>query len=1179
MPTTIEAIQAEIEAAATPGFRGRLIARGQARAMIWRDGALPADAPAFSPQLSYDLHSYGYSLLGLGLRLRDLGGDPARARIAFEQAATALEAVMAKGNRGDSDRDFHFVMAAAAYHLARLSARAYSLLVIVLGESNFSPIERAIAQLMLRDFNALDDLVMSFRAYGTGSDERITAAFEAYLNQDEPQAADGADSEHSSFILDGIDLALTDNFLAAMSIFRAALEHGEQALVNEALTRLREGQNICGELNLLPQWWAHRVAIHLLSDLWDSTFHVRLPANPSGGSAPLWPSLRELFIASLMRRPRAEVDLWPSQIDAAVRAVNQTDDLVVSLPTSAGKTRIAELCILRCLASGKRVVFITPLRALSAQTETALQRTFFPLGRTISALYGSVGVSGLDEDAIRERHIVVATPEKIDFALRNDPSLLDDVGLLVFDEGHMIGPGEREVRYEVQIQRLLKRSDASQRRIVCLSAILPDGDQLEDFANWLRRDQPGGLVKNDWRPTRLRYGEVTWNGQTALLSLRVGEERPFVPRFLTAFTPPLFIRPKRQRTRVFPDDQRELCLATAWRLVEDGQTILIFCPERRSVEPFAEVIIDLHERGALKSLLTIEPSKLATALALGQEWLGQGHAILRCLELGVALHHGALPTAYRKEVERLLREGVLKVTISSPTLAQGLNLSATVVIMHSLFRRGELIEISEFKNVIGRAGRAYIDVEGLVLYPVFDGDPYHLSQWDRLITNLGSREMESGLVRLVLELLVRMHNRTGGTLQQLADYVVNNPAAWTFPEIPNEKPQIREHAFLSWQRNLATLDTAILSLIGENDIPDHSVEETLDRILQSSLWERSLKRRPQDHQLVLKTAFVARSKVIWAQSTSVRRRGYFLAGIGLESGLALDAIAAECNELLVTANNAIFAFEAEDAIAAITSIAERVFSFYPFAPDPMPPNWRAILRCWLLGEPLAAVAADQESDTLQFVEGGLVYRLPWAMEAIRVRGIANGDIIDDTFGLRLEDYDLRFAVCAVETGTLNRSASILIQAGFNSRIAAIKVVNDTGATFSTAAELNQWLGSEVVAAWSALPDWPTPETQVMWATFSRDFVPHEGNTWTSRRYWASVAWNSSTAPRSGTPVRLFHLDGRPAVLSVDGLPIGTLKAPLNPNRRGLLRGVVGDEAGKILLTYLGPEDLWLKNIA
>ena len=129
---------------------------------------------------------------------------------------------------------------------------------------------------------------------------------------------------------------------------------------------------------MLPQWWAHRVAIHLLSDLWSSTFHERVPLQPAGGVAADWPRLRELFIALLQRRARAEIDLWPSQIEAAARAVDQSDDLVVSLPTSAGKTRIAELCILRCLAGGKRVVFVTPLRALSAQTETTLQTDLRP---------------------------------------------------------------------------------------------------------------------------------------------------------------------------------------------------------------------------------------------------------------------------------------------------------------------------------------------------------------------------------------------------------------------------------------------------------------------------------------------------------------------------------------------------------------------------------------------------------------------------------------------------------------------------------------------------------------------------------------------------------------------------------------------------------------------------------
>ena len=102
-------------------------------------------------------------------------------------------------------------------------------------------------------------------------------------------------------------------------MFLLALERGDRPLMEQALARIREGLNICAEINLLPQWWAHRVALHLLFDLWDSTFHERLPLLPANGDAADWSSLRELFIASLIRRPKAEIDLWPSQIAAAAR--------------------------------------------------------------------------------------------------------------------------------------------------------------------------------------------------------------------------------------------------------------------------------------------------------------------------------------------------------------------------------------------------------------------------------------------------------------------------------------------------------------------------------------------------------------------------------------------------------------------------------------------------------------------------------------------------------------------------------------------------------------------------------------------------------------------------------------------------------------------------------------------
>ncbi|MGC1684134.1 MAG: DEAD/DEAH box helicase, partial [Candidatus Acidiferrales bacterium] len=139
-----------------------------------------------------------------------------------------------------------------------------------------------------------------------------------------------------------------------------------------------------------------------------------------------------------------------------------------------------------------------------------------------------------DTKTLASASIVVATPEKPDFALRQDADVLNDVGLIVFDEGHMIGVGSREIRYEVLIQRLLRRGDAASRRIVCLSAMFTPGDPyFKDFGDWLRSDAPGEPVNVQWRPTRQRLATLDWSNHsnTGRLAFLDGE-KPFVPRFV-----------------------------------------------------------------------------------------------------------------------------------------------------------------------------------------------------------------------------------------------------------------------------------------------------------------------------------------------------------------------------------------------------------------------------------------------------------------------------------------------------------------------------------------------------------------------------------------------------------------------------------------------------------------------
>lgn len=1162
MPSNIPELEASIREAISPGFRLNLLARGQSRSMIWRDGILPPEAPPFSPLLSYDLMSYGYSLLSHGLRLLEGQGSAELARSALEHAGEALEAIVSKGGE-TPERDFHRLVAAAAYHLGRFSARAYSLLHESVEEANLTECELCIARLILRDLDTLDLDVARWRLGGAASDDELISM----VNPPDMTVGDDDDDEaQDSRLMEALDRSLTDNFLGAVAMVMLAFERGESVLLESAVEKLHVGMEGAAEFNLVTLWWSHKLAIHLLRGLWDMSFHNRLPVTGApDGCSSTWLNLRSLFISSLYRRKKSEIELWPSQLEAASRVLELDSNLVLSLPTSAGKTRIAELCILACLATGKRVVFVTPLRALSAQTEVSLQRTFLPLGKTVSSLYGSMGVSGADVDALKIRDIIVATPEKLDFALRNDPTLLDDVGLVVLDEGHMIGLNEREVRYEAQIQRLLRRSDATDRRIICLSAILPEGEQLDDFVAWLTQDKPEGLIQKKWRPTRLRFGEVEWQVDHARLTISVGDEKPFVPNFFNAYIPP-----NGQRTKEFPANQRELCLATAWRLVEDGQSVLIFCPLRKSVEPFASAIVDLNNRGALKSVLEADEKLLSPALSVGAEWFGAEHVLLKCLKLGVAIHHGTLPSPYRKEIERLLQTGVLKVTVSSPTLAQGLNLSATSLVFHGLTRNRKPIDISEFRNVVGRAGRAYIDVEGLVLLPIFEDFAKNRREWKALIDDQSGRQMESGLVRLIVTLLTRMSQKLGTKdVGKLIEYVAG-AGAWDFPKVIGETTKNAAEEQSKWQNYITSLDTAILSLLGDQPIADADIEKCLETALESSLFQRRLKHRNESMRTLYSKALSDRAKFIWANSTSTQRRGYFLAGVGLETGRILDARAAQLEALLVDANAALLFEQEAAAIQAITAFAEIIFSIPPFVPKVLPDTWKGVLSVWLSGKPMASLSSETTKDVLQFVEDGLIYKLSWGMEAVRVRGLANLNPFAD--GATLDAYELGLAVAAVETGTTNRSAAYLMQAGFGSRLAAIKAVHDGGGVFTKASELARWLRSTPISGLTAEATWPSTGTHSLWVEFVRAFDAPLDRTWKHTEGTTQVSWMKGKLPPPGLPLRIGSTVGSEnRVFSADYQLLGKLHIQVGSNRKGLLMATVSEEPNTIAWRYVGPD--------
>jgi hypothetical protein len=922
--------------------------------------------------------------------------------------------------------------------------------------SNLAPAEDAIVYLVLRN---LDGLKLRARSW--------------LLN---PANADPVLAERAkSGEIDNDDVVvsiLTTSIFRAFAFFDFALQTGSKPLFEEgAKFLLKRTVSLAASTNTVSLWWIARLALNLLDDLWGNSLRAILPKEGPEGASD-YGALRELFLAELYGRRVSEVELWPSQIEAAQRATNLTDDLVVALPTSAGKTRVAEIATLMTLSVGKRVLLVTPLRALSAQTERAFRRTFSPLGYTVSSLYGASGMAAGDEDALKTKHIVITTPEKLDFALRSDPTILDDIGLVVLDEGHLIGPSEREIRYEILVQRLLKRQDAGDRRIVCLSAILPDGEQLDDLTAWIRNDAPGSAVRSSWRPTRQRFGTLSWLGRGARLTFDLGDDGPYIRDFVERREA---IKPRRTS---FPKDNRELTLAAAWRFSEQKKRVLIFCTQRDHVEGYAECVINLNRRGYLASLLE-EEADIQRALEVGKEWLGEDHPAVRCLPLGVAIHHGRLPNPFLREVERLLSDGVLKVTIASPTLAQGLNLNAAVLLIPTLYRAGVPLAGEEFANVAGRAGRAFVDVEGLIVHVMYEPKVWRHRAWRDLVNSARARTLQSGLLQIVAEVFHRLGKSGVLSRDDALEYLANSREAW----LPTTETDEQEPELL-----IEKLDATVLGLIDALDSEPDSLAPLIEEALSGSLWARQVARISEDARSAHLAIIEARAKLIWNNTNASQRRGHFAMGVGLDAGLAIDEIADELSSSLVQADTAALQGDAGQLTHALSALAERLLKIRPFAPiDDLPGTWKDILSSWLSG----ADVSDIGPENMRVIEDAFSYRLVWAIEAVRMRRRALGVSSDFIEGA---------ASACLETGLPQLMMAMLVRAGLPSRRAASAAILGTWPNFIDVSGMNEWLRSNEIAAFTDAGDWPTPETAEIWKQFRDDALSGQIQKWTSRTW-------------------------------------------------------------------------------
>lgn len=431
--------------------------------------------------------------------------------------------------------------------------------------------------------------------------------------------------------------------------------------------------------------------------------------------------------------------LWPPQRELLGRATANpldpsTGRLLLSVPTSAGKTLLAQVMICTHLATQPgSVCYITPLRSLGREMRQALGSRLRVLRRELGIDIPDFATTGLEDlldglSAVGQGDVEVMTPERLMQQLRRDPEeVLGRFTLFVIDEAHLLAQSGRGFLLEALLTFL---ATASSSRLVLLSGVLGNAASL---ASWLAPDQPEVLYSDDWRGPRrmhaLLYSEAQWaekeettRGKRAQLPVRVTMPligkllvRPAegqVSRLVTGRLGTLALNQSTDGSVQKRDDSStanyKIVAAAAASLLHAGSLLMVV-----STRPLAGA--------AARALAETQPEadSAGELVAFLEERLGAEHPLIPCVRHGVAFHHAGLPVDVLDAIEEAIRSDQLRAVVATSTLTDGVNLPVrTVLISETTWegqQAGARLDAPRLLNAIGRAGRAGRETEGWIV--------------------------------------------------------------------------------------------------------------------------------------------------------------------------------------------------------------------------------------------------------------------------------------------------------------------------------------------------------------------------------------------------------------------------------------------------------------------------------
>lgn len=428
--------------------------------------------------------------------------------------------------------------------------------------------------------------------------------------------------------------------------------------------------------------------------------------------------------------------------------------VVVSLPTSSGKTLIAEFRILQALNQFDQecgwVAYLAPTRALVNQLAVRLRRDFRPLDVVVEKVSPALEIDGIeaemlaDKDQSRQFRILVTTPEKLDLMLRGEweAKIGRPLTLVVVDEAHNLAAASRGLKLELLLATINRECRFAQ--FLLLTPFIPNAAEI---AQWLSPDSNQSVELG-----------VNWSPNDRVIAIA----EPVKGAKRGDFTIQLVTQHTTRHTLSLPDEvkfQERRLLGLRWSdvSVSPGKLAAATAQVLRQRGTVIVLVDKPNNSWGVAQTLKVEENRLDTSsgdlahirLFLEDE-MGKDFPLAEFLDYGIGVHHSGLSEDARVLVEWLTEQGMIKVLVATTTIAQGVNFPvAGVVFASHQYPYGQDLSSEDFWNIAGRAGR--VDQSDLGIIALASNNQERSMKLKQFVGQSVS-ELNSTLIQLVLEL-------------------------------------------------------------------------------------------------------------------------------------------------------------------------------------------------------------------------------------------------------------------------------------------------------------------------------------------------------------------------------------------------------------------------------------------